>query len=59
MILNCAEVQKIVLCKGNVEALLLGHTQVLLELLTSRRIDLKNVYVIGILSEKQEEGRKS
>lgn len=53
MILNCAEVQKIVLCKGNVEALLLGHTQVLLELLTSRRIDLKNVYVIGILSEKQ------
>lgn len=52
------------LYRGNVEALLLGYAQVLLELLTSRRIGLKNGIIgiiggIGILSEKQEEGRKS
>lgn len=63
-LLNCAEVQKIVLCRGSVEALLLGYAQVLLDLLTSRIIGLKNgitriIGVTGILSEKQKEGRKS
>lgn len=48
--------QKIVLWRKSIEALLLWHAQVLLESLNSRVTGLKDVRFIGIFFQEQEEG---